>query len=78
LHRPEPFLKLCFCETDEQKLRLPEHSDVISTKILSVELHFHVEIPRVIFLRFGRYVVVNVMVKKERNELIERHVGKVN
>jgi len=50
----------------------------MSTDVLGLELHFHVEIPRVIFLRFGRYAVVNVMVKKERNELIERHAGKVN
>ena len=74
MYRPEPFLKLCLCETGEQKLWLHEHSDVVSANIISVELHFHVEIPRVIFLRFGRYVVV----KKERNELVEGHVAKVN
>ena len=78
MYRSEPFFKVCFCETGEQELRLLEHSDVISTNILGVELHFHVEIPRVIFLRFGRHAVVNVMVKKERNELIERHIGEVN
>jgi hypothetical protein len=47
---------------------------VIGTNRFGVELHPHVEIPRVIFLRLGKYI----MVKKERNELVEREVGQVN
>ena len=77
MYRPEPFFKLCFCETGKQKLRLAEHSDVIGTNPLSIELRFYMEIPRVIFAWFRRDVV-NVMAKKEYNELIERYVSEVN
>jgi len=45
MYRPEPFLKLRFCESFAEKFRLPEQLNVIRANLLGVKLYFHMPIP---------------------------------